>query len=66
MIMMMAITDTEHPPAAATAPGFSLHSLDRLLDWLQVGLFAEAELLPAVAKALTRRRLQDLIDRLIC
>ena len=60
--MLMAITDTEHPPAAATAPGFSLHSLDRLLDWLQVGLFAEAELLPAVAKTLTRRQLQDLID----
>ena len=56
--MLMAITDTEHPPAAATAPGFSLHSL----DWLQVGLFAGAALLLAAAKAPPRRQLQDLID----
>ena len=62
VIMLMAITDTEHPPPAATTPGFSLPSLDRLLDWLQVGLFAGAVLLPAAAKALSRRQLQDLID----
>ena len=58
VIMLMAITDTEHPPPTATAPGFSLPSL----DWLQVGLFAGAVLLPAVAKALPRRQLRDLID----
>ena len=56
--MLMAITDTEHPPPAATAPGFSLHGQ----SWLQVGLFAGAVLLPAAAKALPRRPLQDLID----
>ena len=57
VIMLMAITDTEHPPAAATAPGFSLHGQ----SWLQVGLFAEA-MLPAAVKAPPRRQLQDLID----
>ena len=59
--MLMAITDTEHPPAA-TAPRFSLSRLDWLLDWLQVGLFAGAALLPALAKTLPRRQLPDLID----
>ena len=58
VIMLMAIMGTEHPPPPATAPGFSRHSL----DWMPAGLFAGAALLPAAAKALTRRQLQDLID----
>ena len=58
VIVLMAATDTEHPPAAATALGFALQSLALQLTILFVG----AVLVLAVAKLVLRNRLRDLID----
>lgn len=58
VILVMAITDTEHPPAAAATLGFALQSL----DWTLVLLFAAAVLVLALVNLAMRRRLQDLID----
>ena len=58
VILMMAITDTDHPPAAATTLGFAL----RDLDWTLVLLFAAAVLALAGLKLLMRRWLSDLIE----
>ena len=58
VIVLMAATDTEHAPAAATALGFALQSL----AWQMVILFIAAVLVLAVAKVVLRNRLQDLID----
>ncbi len=58
VIVLMAATDTEHPPAAATALGFALQSL----AWQMVILFIVAVLVLALAKLALRNRLQDLID----
>ena len=58
VIVLMAATDTEHAPAAATALGFALQSL----AWQMVILFIAAVLVLALAKVVLRNRLQDLID----
>ncbi len=58
VIVVMGATDTEHPPAAATALGFALQSPALQLTILFVG----AVLVLAVAKLALRNRLQDLID----
>ena len=58
VILMMAITDTDHPPAAATTLGFAL----RDLDWTLVLLFAAAVLALAALKLLMRRWLTDLVE----
>ena len=58
VILLMAATDTEHPPAAATALGFALQSL----EWPIVFLFGGAVIVLAVVKVVLRNRLQDLID----
>ena len=58
VILGMAVTDTEHPPAAATALGFALRSL----AWQMVLLFVGAVLVLAITKIILRSRLQDLID----
>ena len=52
----MSITDTEHPPGAATGLGFALQSLESTL----VLLFVVAVLTLAVSKVLFRRSLRDL------
>ena len=58
VILLMAATDTEHPPAAATALGFALQSL----EWPIIFLFGGAVMVLAVVKVVLRNRLQDLID----
>ena len=58
VILLMAVTDTDHPPAAATTLGFAL----RDLDWSLVGLFALAVLLLAGLKVVMRRWLKDLVE----
>jgi len=58
VILLMAATDTDHPPAAATTLGFSL----RDLDWTLVGLFALGVLILACLKVLMRRWLKDLVE----
>ena len=58
VILLMAATDTEHPPAAATALGFALQSL----EWPIVFLFGGAVIVLAVVKVVLRNRLRDLID----
>ena len=58
VILLMAATDTEHPPAAATALGFALQSL----HWPIIFLFGGAVMVLAVVKVVLRNRLQDLID----
>ena len=58
VILIMAITDTDHPPAAATTLGFAL----RDLDWTLVLLFAAAVLALAALKLLMRRWLIDLTE----
>lgn len=58
VILLMAVTDTDHPPAAATTLGFAL----RDLDWTLVGLFALAVLLLAGLKVVMRRWLEDLVE----
>ena len=58
VILGMAVTDTEHPPAAATALGFALQSL----AWQIVLLFVGAVFILAITKLILRSRLQDLID----
>ena len=56
VILLMSITDTEHPPGAATGLGFALQSLQPTL----VLLFVAAVLALAVSKVLFRRSLRDL------
>ena len=56
VILLMSITDTEHPPGAATGLGFALQSLESTL----VLLFVVAVLTLAVSKVLFRRSLRDL------
>ena len=58
VILVMAITDTDHPPAAATTLGFALSDL----DWTLVLLFAAAVLALAGLKLLMRRWLVDLTE----
>ena len=57
-ILLMAATDTEHPPAAATALGFALQSL----EWPNVFLFGGAVMVLAVVKVVLRNRLRDLLN----
>ena len=57
-ILIMAATDTEHPPAAATALGFALQSL----EWPIVFLFGGAVIVLAVVKVVLRNRLRDLLN----
>ena len=59
VILAMAVTDTDHPPAAATALGFALHDIR---DWTLVLLFAAAVLVLAALKLLMSRWLSDLIE----
>ena len=56
VILLMSITDTEHPPAAATGLGFALQSLNVTV----VILFVTAVLVLALSKVLLRRSLRDL------
>ena len=56
VILLMSLTDTEHPPAAATGLGFALQSLDSTL----VLLFVAAVLMLAAGKLIFRRALRDL------
>lgn len=56
VILLMSITDTEHPPAAATGLGFALESL----EITALILFAVGVLLLAVSKVVFRRSLRDL------
>ena len=56
VILVMSVTDTEHPPAAATGLGFTLESL----DWTVIILFAAGVLLLAISKVLFRGALRDL------
>lgn len=56
VILVMSLTDTEHPPAAATGLGFALQSLEYTL----VLLFVAAVLMLAAGKVIFRRALRDL------
>ena len=56
VILLMSITDTEHPPGAATGLGFALQGLQPAL----VLLFIVAVLTLAASKVLFRRSLRDL------
>lgn len=56
VILLMSITDTEHPPAAATGLGFALESL----EITALVLFVAGVLLLAVSKMVFRRSLRDL------
>lgn len=56
VILVMAVTDTEHPPAAATALGFALESLELTV----IVIFAGGVLLLAFSKLLFRSALRDL------
>jgi CBS-domain-containing membrane protein len=56
VILLMSMTDTEHPPAAATGLGFALQSLNVTV----IALFAVAVLVLAVSKVLLRKSLRDL------
>ncbi len=56
VILVMAITDTEHPPAAATGMGFALQSFELTV----IALFAAGVLLLAFSKILLRGALRDL------
>ena len=56
VILVMSITDTEHPPAAATGLGFALESLEVTALLLFVG----GVLLLAASKVVFRRSLRDL------
>ena len=56
VILVMAVTDTEHPPAAATALGFALESLELTV----IAIFAVGVLLLAFSKLLFRSALRDL------
>ena len=56
VILLMSMTDTEHPPAAATGLGFALQSLNVTV----IVLFATAVMVLAVSKVLLRRSLRDL------
>ena len=56
VILLMSITDTEHPPAAATGLGFALQSLEFTL----VMLFVAAVLTLAAGKVIFRAYIRDL------
>ena len=56
MILLMSVTDTEHPPAAATCLGFALEHLDLTV----ILLFVMAVLMLAVSKVIFRRSIRDL------
>lgn len=56
VILLMSITDTEHPPAAATGLGFALQSLELTL----VVLFIAAVLTLAASKVIFRAYIRDL------
>lgn len=56
VILLMSITDTEHPPAAATGLGFALQSLELTL----VLLFIGAVLTLATSKIIFRAYIRDL------
>ena len=57
LIITMAVTDTEHPPAAGTVLGMATRTWDTRITMIIVG----AVLLLAVVKRLLRRYLRDLI-----
>lgn len=57
LIITMAVTDTEHPPAAGTVPGMATRTWAPRITMIIVG----AVLLLAVVKRLLRRYLRDLI-----
>lgn len=57
MIVLMAITDTEHPPAAGTVLGMSTRVFDPSIFAIIIG----AVILLAVIKRVLRRYLRDLI-----
>ena len=56
VILLMSITDTEHPPAAAAGLGFALQSLEFTL----VMLFIAAVLTLAAGKIIFRAYIRDL------
>ena len=57
MIVLMAITDTEHPPAAGTVLGMSTRVFDPSIFAIIIG----AVIVLAVIKCVLRRYLRDLI-----
>ena len=57
MIVLMAITDTEHPPAAGTVLGMSTRVFDPSIFAIIIG----AVIVLAVMKRILRRYLRDLI-----
>jgi len=57
LIIMMALTDTEHPPAAGTVLGMSTRTWDPAIFAVIVG----AILLLTAIKRVLRRYLRDLI-----
>lgn len=57
VILIMAVTNTEHPPAAATVLGIAIQPLDPL----RVAVFISAIILLALIHFLFKSRLQDLI-----
>ncbi len=57
LIIMMAVIDTDHPPAAGTVLGMSTRTWDSEIFAVIVG----AVLLLAVIKRVLRRYLRDLI-----
>jgi hypothetical protein len=57
LIIMMAVTDTEHPPAAGTVLGMSTRAWDPEVFAIIVG----AVILLAVIKRVLRKYLRDLI-----
>ena len=56
VILLMSVTDTEHPPGAATGLGFALQSLEPTL----LLLFMVSVLALAASKVVFRRSLRDL------
>ena len=57
LIIVMAVTDTEHPPAAGNVLGMATRTWDPRITVIIVG----AVLLLAVVKRILQRHLRDLI-----
>ena len=56
VILLMSITDTEHPPAAATAVGFAWEGLEPIV----IALFLAGIIVLSISKATLRSFLRDL------
>ena len=57
VILIMAVTNTEHPPAAATVLGMAIQPLDPM----RIAVFIAAIILLAAIHFLFKSRLRDLI-----